>query len=168
MFADKLLPLYRGLGRPVPGEETALTLRLENGSRIISLPGKDGTIRGYSNVRMLVIDEAAQVPDRVYFTVRPMLSVSRGKLVVLSTACGRQGFFFREWDVGIGWDKVRVPATECPRISRSFLDEERRVMGPRFFAQEYDCNFLDALDAVFDYESVKAALKAGGPSPLFR
>jgi hypothetical protein len=117
---------------------------------------------------MLVIDEAAQVPDKVYLTVRPMLSVSQGKLVVLSTACGRQGFFFREWDEGVGWDKVRVPATECPRISPAFLAEERRVMGPRFFAQEYDCSFLDALDAVFDYESVKAALKPGGPPPLFQ
>ena len=48
----KALSVYRALGRPVPPEsETALSLALENGSRIVSLPGEEGTIRGYSGVR---------------------------------------------------------------------------------------------------------------------
>ncbi len=57
----KCLATYKDLGRPVsPESETALTLTLENGSRIVSLPGsKDGNIRGYSGVNLLVIDEAA-------------------------------------------------------------------------------------------------------------
>ncbi len=55
--------VYRAFGRPVPAEsETALTLTLENGSRIVSLPGRDDTIRGYSGVRLLVVDEASRVP----------------------------------------------------------------------------------------------------------
>jgi hypothetical protein len=167
LFADKLLPLYNALGRPVAGEETATTLRLENGSRVISLPGKEGTIRGYPGVRLLLVDEAARVPDALYYAVRPMLSVSKGKLVVLSTAYGRQGFFFKEFTEGAGWEKAKIPATQCPRISPEFLAEELRAMGPRWHAQEYGCEFLDAIDAVFDYESVTAALTAGGPPPLF-
>ena len=71
----KCLAVYRALGRPVPAEsETALTLTLENGSRIVSLPGKDGTIRGYSGVRLLVVDEASRVPNDLYLAVRPALS----------------------------------------------------------------------------------------------
>src|SRR5215203_6670706 len=36
----KAAGIYRDLGRPVPADsETALTLTLENGSRIVSLPG---------------------------------------------------------------------------------------------------------------------------------
>src|SRR5579885_1957783 len=50
----KTLGVYRGLGRPVDANaETALTLGLENHSRIVSLPGKEGTIRGYSAVSLL-------------------------------------------------------------------------------------------------------------------
>jgi hypothetical protein len=45
----KVIGLYGDLGRPVPPEsETALTLTLENGSRIVRLPGREGTVRGYS------------------------------------------------------------------------------------------------------------------------
>ena len=38
----------------------------------------EGTIRGYSGVSLLIIDEAAWVPDDHYASVRPMLAVSGG------------------------------------------------------------------------------------------
>ena len=82
----KVLDAYRTLGRQVPAEaETQLTLTLENGSRVVSLPGKEGTVRGYSGVRLLIIDEAARVPNDLYVSVRPMLAVSGGRLLALST-----------------------------------------------------------------------------------
>src|SRR5262245_16270332 len=55
----KVLAAYRTLAAPVPTEaESALRLELVNGSRIVSLPGTEATIRGYSGVRLLIIDEA--------------------------------------------------------------------------------------------------------------
>src|SRR5438105_4984393 len=48
---------------------TAFELELKNGSRIVSLPCNADTIRGFSGVRMLVIDEAARVPDDLQLTV---------------------------------------------------------------------------------------------------
>ena len=43
----KCAGVYQALGRPVPSQsESALQLELENGNRIVSLPGKEGTIRG--------------------------------------------------------------------------------------------------------------------------
>src|SRR5438874_11416147 len=78
----KCLDVYRALDRPVPAEaESALRLELENGSRIVSLPGEDGSIRGFSGVRLLLIDEASRVEDALYMSVRPMLAVSGGRLV---------------------------------------------------------------------------------------
>jgi hypothetical protein len=69
----KAAGIYRDLGRPVPSSsETALTVTLENGSRIVSLPGQEGTVRGYSGVRLLSIDEASRVPDGLYMAVRPV------------------------------------------------------------------------------------------------
>src|SRR4051812_245616 len=75
----KVLDLYAALGRPVPMvSESALRMELANGSRVISLPGTEGTVRGFSGVALLIIDEAARVADALYGAVRPMLAVSRG------------------------------------------------------------------------------------------
>ena len=64
--------------------EGALSVRLANGSRILSLPGSEATVRGFS-ADLLVIDEAARVDDSLYEAVRPMLAVTGGRLVALST-----------------------------------------------------------------------------------
>ncbi len=80
----------------MPAEsETALTLTLDNGNRIVSLPGKEGTIRGYSGARLIVVDEASRVPKDLYVSARPMLVVSGGRLALLSTPFGTRGFFLR-------------------------------------------------------------------------
>jgi hypothetical protein len=60
LFA-KVLTFYRDLGRPVPAHgERKLTLELENGSRIVTLPGMDKTIRGFNGATLLIVDEAAR------------------------------------------------------------------------------------------------------------
>ena len=163
----KALDVYRALDRPVPPTaESALRLELENGSRIVSLPGKEGTIRGYSGVRLLAIDEAARVPDELYYAVRPMLAVSGGRLVALSTPFGTRGWWYEAWRSSEPWERYEVPASACPRIPAAFLEEERRSMGEWWFEQEYGCRFMDHQDAVFRRADIEAALSAD-ITPLF-
>src|SRR5215217_6124336 len=58
----KVLGFYRDLGRPIlPQGERKLSLELENGSRIVTLPGSEKTIRGFSGTSLLVLDEAARI-----------------------------------------------------------------------------------------------------------
>ncbi|GIK67710.1 MAG: hypothetical protein BroJett018_55040 [Chloroflexota bacterium] len=140
--------------------ETKLTLELVNGSRIVSLPGKEATIRGFSGVNLLIVDEAARVPDELYYAIRPMLAVSQGRIATLSTPFGKRGWWFQEWESSPEWERFEVPATKCPRISPEFLEQERRTLGAWWFAQEYECQFLDAQTAAFSYEDVQAAIKA--------
>jgi len=60
----KALAVYRAVDQPPPTvEESALRIEFSQGSRIVSLPGKEQTIRGFSGVKLLAIDEAARVPD---------------------------------------------------------------------------------------------------------
>lgn len=168
LFRDKVLRLYNALGRPVAAEqESALQLTLANGSRVVSLPGTEETIRGYSGVRLLVVDEAARVPDALYFAIRPMLAVSRGRLVCVSSAWAKLGWFFEAWGSAEAWERVRITAPQCPRITAEFLEEERQALGPRWFAMEYLCEFGDAVDAVFRGEDIEAALADAGVLPLF-
>jgi Terminase large subunit, T4likevirus-type, N-terminal len=161
----KCLDCYRAAGRPAPADsETKLTLELANGSRIVSLPGSENTVRGFSGVRLLVVDEAARVEDELYHAVRPMLAVSGGRLVCLSTPAGERGWWHREWkDGGDDWARVEVPASQCPRIPASFLAEERRRLPRDVYEQEYECCFHAPLGAVFAYEDVEAALVDGEP-----
>ncbi len=63
----------------------------------MALPGKEGTIRGYSGVRLLILDEAARVPDELVEAVRPMLAVSSGTMVMPSTPFGTRGAFYEAW-----------------------------------------------------------------------
>ena len=164
----KALDVYHAGGSPVPPEtENRLTLELANGSRVLSLPGTERTVRGFSGVRLLVVDEASRVDDDLYRSVRPMLAVSHGRLIALSTPWGKRGWWFQEWtEGGPTWARVEVPADRCPRISAEFLEEERRSLGPLFFQSEYACAFVDTVDQVFRGEDIAAALDPG-VTPLF-
>ena len=158
---------YQAIGKPVPVKaESALRVEFENGSRVISLPSGEQTVRGFSGVNLLVIDEAARVDDNLYRAVRPMLAVSGGRLIALSTPFGRRGWFHQEWTEGQGWQRIRVTAEDCPRISREFLEQERASLGDWWFQQEYMCQFVDTGDSIFSYDLVHQALD-DGLKPLF-
>ena len=163
----KVTDAYLTLGRPVDADATsALRLELANGSRIVALPGTEATVRGYSGVDLLVIDEAARVDDSLYYSVRPMLAVSGGRLVALSTPFGRRGWFHDTWKEGEGWERVKVTADQCPRITSAFLAEERAALGDWWYRQEYGCEFVETVDQVFSYDLVMSSVSSE-VKPLF-
>jgi phage terminase large subunit-like protein len=122
----KIAGFYQERGRPVPSDaENKHTLELVNKSRIVSLPSKGQTIRGFSGPSLIVIDEAAQIEDDelYYAAVRPMLAVSQGRLILLSTPFGKRGFFNAAWEDFenkgnvAGWQGIKITADQCPRIT---------------------------------------------------
>jgi hypothetical protein len=138
--------------------ESALRIELAGGSRIVSLPGGESTVRGYSNVALLIVDEAARTDDYLYWSIRPMLAVSQGRLVALSTPSGRRGWWADAWHSDEDGERVEVPATAVPRISRAFLEEERRSLPSAWYRAEYECAFIQAADSLFPHEQVLACL----------
>jgi hypothetical protein len=156
----KATGLYRTLNRPVPAEsETALTLTLTNGSRIVSLPGQEATVRGYSGASLIIEDEASRVDDPLYEAIRPMLATSDGDLVLLSTPFGQRGHFWNAWENGGDtWERTRVTAHDCPRIPAAFLEEERRQMGDLAYRSEYLVEFCDTEENAFNSEHIAAAM----------
>jgi hypothetical protein len=168
LFRDKVMRNLRALndnsvkegGGPVIRikEQTKLTLELSNGSRIVSLPENEEGIRGFSNVTLLVIDEASRVSDAIYRAVRPMVAVSGGRIICLSTPFGKRGFFFEAWESTNPWQRYKITAYECARISAEFLQEEYKALGDRWFRQEYECSFEDAIDSVFAYADIQAMI----------
>jgi hypothetical protein len=163
----KVTDLRAKLGDPIAvKEESALRVEFKNGSRIVALPGTEETIRGFSGVSLLVVDEAARVPDPLYFAIRPMLAVSGGRLVALTTPFGKRGFFYEEWNSENSWERVKVTAYECPRIPAAFLEEERRSLGDWWFNQEYLCTFVDSSSQYFRTEDIDRAF-SDEVEPLF-
>jgi len=147
--------------------ESALELEFTNLSRIVALPGKEATIRGFSGVSLLIVDEASRVPDELYQAVRPMLAVSGGDIVLLSTPFGKRGFFHHEWtEGGAEWHRTKVTAEMCPRIPKAWLEQERRGIGDWWYRQEYMTEFVETIDQVFSYDDIQRALD-DSVTPLF-
>ena len=161
LFATAM-EMYRDLG----GEdgivsadiENRLSLELANGNKFYALPGAQKTVRGFSGITLLIIDEASQVDDALYSAVRPMLAVSGGRLLAPSTPFGKRGWW---WDAfangGPEWHRETIPAGMCPRISAEFLANERERLPALFYAAEYECQFTDTIDQYFPTELITAA-----------
>ena len=157
----KAAALMRYLGRKPRGDgQNEISLLFPNGSRIVGLPGREATVRGFSAPSLVIVDEAARVPDGLYMALRPMLATSGGDLWLLSTPFGKRGFFYEEWaSGGPGWNRVAVPAAECPRIPADFLAQEAQTMGDEWFRQEYCCEFRDVNAGIFGRELVESAVQ---------
>jgi len=144
---------------------TAHELELSNHSRIVCLPCREDTVRGYGHISLLIIDEAARVPDELYRAVRPMLAVSGGRLICLSTPHGKRGFFHDAWaHGGDDWLRIEVPAERIPRIPPPFLEAERRGLGESWFRQEYCCSF-EAMEGLV-YPDFARCVTSAVSSPL--
>jgi Terminase large subunit, T4likevirus-type, N-terminal len=153
--------------RPRGDGKNSVSLLLPNGSRIVGLPGRESTIRGFSAVSLLLIDEASRVPDDLYKAVRPMLAVGGGSLWLMSTPFGKRGFFYETWTrPGSDWLRIHASGPECPRIPKEFLDEERQVLGDASFRQEYLCEFVSTEGLLFDVDAVRARI-SDDVEPLF-
>jgi len=136
-----------------------MSLKLPNGSRIVALPGGEKPTRSYSKVSMVIIDEAAMVADPVHDAVSPTLATTNGDLLLLSTPRGKRGAFYRAWEFGgADWERVFGPVDDASargRISREFLELERRLRGEDYYAQEYLCQFLDRDSHLFNEDSLR-------------
>jgi terminase large subunit-like protein len=138
--------------------ESVLRVELDNHSRIIALPSTETTIRGYGGASLIVVDEAARVPDELMAAIRPTLATkSDSRLICLSTPAGKRGWFFESWTGDAAWHRVKILASECPRITPEFLAEELRELGAQRFSEEYGLEFLEADDAVFPMPLIDAA-----------
>jgi hypothetical protein len=140
-------------------------IELTNHSRIVALPSKEATIRGYQGVGLLIKDEAAQIPDDLNRAVVPMLAISKGQEIDLSTPFGQRGFFWKKWhDPKFKGKKISVPWQKCPRHTPEFIEQERNENGSSWVAQEYEISFQSLTGLVYpDFEKL-CGIDIEGPS----
>jgi hypothetical protein len=162
LLFTKARRLYEQAGHPLPAHSERRTgLELSNGSIIEALPAVERTTRGYS-VDLLVVDEAAAVPDMDYHGILPALIATRGQQVLLSTPRGKRGFFHEIWfSPDESWQRIMVRSNEVERIRPEDLEVFRSAMPDEYFEQEFYCKFLDTDGALFSYDDIEMALAAG-------
>jgi len=146
-------------------------ITLKNGSKIYSLPtGLSGYgIRGYT-IDLLIADEAAFIPEEVWTAITPMLAVTQGDIILLSTPFGKEGYFYRAFNDKT-FTSFHVSSEDCPRIDPVFLKNEKTRMTEIQYAQEYLGEFVDELLSFFSEELIRSCIEVGvsnhSPSPLF-
>jgi hypothetical protein len=159
---------YRQLaGVPAVVTDSQYAFELINGSEVLALPGSEETIRGIEAVDLLIVDEAALVPDDLFGAVYPMLATTDGRCVAMSTARGRRGWFWHEWEQGGDeWHRERITWEQIPRFNPEWIARTRRRLGEWLFRQEFGCEFLDTDDQVFASELIARAFTSA-VTPLF-
>ena len=147
--------------------DTKLAVKFANGNRFIARPGSAKTSRGKSAVTLLLEDEASWVDDLLKQSVSPMLAVSGGRYIMMSTPFGKRGHFFETWMNAKNWEKYEVTADMCPRITKDHLQQELDDgMTRNFWLQEYYFQFMDTDYQIFSYDVVQSAFDDPQVKPL--
>ena len=132
-------------------------------SRILSVPATDAA-RGYT-AHMVICDEAAfwegigegKGGDYVFKqVVLPTTKNTRGKVIVISTPNGRQGFFYDIFK-SKHWNAYKFDWHANPDFTEEDMAVEREGMTSLQFASEYEAEFVSPKDAYFLQSEIDAA-----------
>jgi hypothetical protein len=145
----------RSLGARLVQDSTS-TLRLANGSRILSLPGTARSVRGWT-AKLLILDEAAFINPETFTAARALVATG-GRLVVQSTPAAETGDFHElvTGDPEDGMARMTIRSDQVPTISAEFLEAERRSMSPAAYAAEYECAFAPTGATLFSLDRINA------------
>jgi hypothetical protein len=161
-FERTLEFLHRAGARPTVRRTPAPTLVIGN-SRLWARPATRGGmfLRG-RKAHLIIVDEAAYVPEAVVAEVLvPMLADTGGRLALISTPRGKN-YFYRYYlqgqEDGIRVWSLRSPSWHNPLLSPTVLQMQASMMTSRQFQIEYGAAFLDAEGQVFRTEWVDRAL----------
>lgn len=125
-------------------EDNKLSITLSNGSRLVSLPNHQATIRGFHGADLIIVDEAAQINDETYTAVHPALNINTGKLILASTPVGQTGFFFETWDKRDEWewDWYEVPVEGCTWMNPEFLEHQKHKWAPQCLQENMNVSLV--------------------------
>jgi len=111
---------------------------------------------------LIVVDEAAYVPEAVITEVlMPMLSDTGGRLALVSTPRGKNYFYRLYLEGQEGGERIwslRSPSWQNPLLSPRILRTQMHWLSERQFQVEYGAAFLDEAGQVFRTEWVDRAL----------
>lgn len=146
-------------------------IELTNGSEINfrSAMQKD-SLRGLTVSGVLILDEAAYIPDDVYDIVQPFTNVHKSPIVMVSTPVAKSGFFwdaFNNKDNNVYyWNRSNYDMT--PMLSDEQVSRYQSSMTAPKFKTEILGQFLDGESMVFgDFKSCIYSGKLSDMNPIY-
>lgn len=145
---------------------TDLTITLINGSTInFKSAEQRAALRGFT-ADFLCIDEAAYIPDDIFYLILPWADAKKAPILMTSTPFVKGGFFFNYFNYGlenshntttINWSDPKYKESIEKILPQEKLEEYRQVLPKNVFRTEYLGEFLDDDGAVFT--GIKDCLK---------
>jgi len=126
-------------------------IHLENNSTFRLFSANNRTSLVGRAMHLLIIDEAAIIPDDEYFTrdLRPALSTYEGsRALFITTPRGKKNYIYEYYIRGQNddplsdWGSGRYPWHVNPGLKQNDIDDARRTLSEALFAQEYLCDFI--------------------------
>lgn len=137
---------------------TDLTITLINGSTInFKSAEQRDALRGFT-ADFLCIDEAAFIPDEIFYLILPWTDAKKAPILMTSTPFVKGGFFFNYFNYGlehshntvtINWSDPKYKESIEKILPPEKLEEYREVLPSNVFKTEYLGEFLDDDGAVF-------------------
>ena len=148
----------------IQGKPQEKMMKIKSGLTVRALPcGRDGAgLRNYAAAK-IALDEAHYIQDAVFVAIEPMLLTTMGTMDLMSTTRGNKGEFRRAFDKDSGYTtfhyktldvinarKICDSWTEAQRdFAIALVEKKRKLWTKNRFKQEFDAEFLDALQAFF-------------------
>lgn len=138
-----------------------LYMQLTNGSEFYfkSAEQRDA-LRGYTCNGIYVIDEAAYIPDDIFYDTLAWVNVSQAPVVICSTPYHKTGFFYKYYNMGLENGNTILTYDWCEYDTSELLSDEvleryRREIPANKFKTEFLGQFLDSEGGVFgDYSGI--------------
>jgi len=159
---------FESLALPFEADEMAQVVRLPGGSYIRAIASKPSTARGMSD--NLILDEFAHHQDNraIWTALLPVVSKPGLKLRVISTPNG-VGDKFHEImtapDSIFSRHVVTLQDAVADGLPRDIEELRRAMADPEAWAQEFECQFVDAAAAWLPYELIGACEHADAGVP---
>jgi len=159
-FLARVVDMYEQLPpwlQPGVRERNKHNLVLQTASRIRSQPAGAG--RGES-VSLLVVDEAAFIPDMAEFwaAMYPTLSTG-GDAVLLSTVNGMSNLYYEIYKGAERGENtfniIDIFWREHPEYTEEWAKEMKPALGDRMWSQEYECDFLGTGDTFINADTLR-------------
>jgi len=135
-------------------------VKLINGSifRLLSANNRDSLVGRAAN--LLIIDEAAIIPDDEYFLrdLRPALSTfTDSRCLWISTPRGKGNYLYNYYMRGQDpenypdWGSAIYTWRSNPMLSEKDIAEAKRTMTRALFLQEYECEWTTTESQIYEY-----------------
>jgi hypothetical protein len=134
-----------------------LIMQFRNGSTIRMVSGESKqNLRGFTVSGILVIDEAAFLPEELWQEILMPTTVIRGKKVLFISTPNGFNWFKDLYDYGHSplfpdWKSYHINSYDNPFMDPAILEMAKMMLPEKAYLQEYLAQFVEGGGSVFDF-----------------